>query len=61
MPQLDDLNFLDIITGVFLNIFGILIINYFGGADLIDDSDYGYDSNRASYYFVYSYTYMINY
>jgi hypothetical protein len=39
MPQLDDLNFLDIISGVFLNIFGLSIINYFDGADLIDDND----------------------
>ena len=39
MPQLDDLNMLDIITGTFLNLFSILIINYFDGADLVDDAD----------------------
>lgn len=39
MPQLDDLNLIDIITGTFFNIFAILIVNYFDGADLLDDSD----------------------
>lgn len=39
MPQLDDLNLLDIITGTFLNIFSILLINYFDTADLNDDND----------------------
>jgi hypothetical protein len=39
MPQLDDLNFIDIVTGTFLNLFAILTVNYFDGADLIDDND----------------------
>lgn len=39
MPQLDDLNFIDIVTGIFLTIFSLLIINYFDGADLNDDAD----------------------
>lgn len=39
MPQLDDLNLIDIFVGSFLNIFSILIVTYFDGADLIDDAD----------------------
>jgi hypothetical protein len=39
MPQLDDLNFIDIVTASFLSLFSILIVNYFDGADLIDDAD----------------------
>lgn len=39
MPQLDDLNFIDIVTGSFLTLFSLLIVNYFDGADLIDDAD----------------------